>query len=210
MNVDWNIQKRSSNCVFCEKEFGDQETVHCFLNLHDAEALRKDYCLSCWGETKLERAGIEHFSYWQTHYRKVIPITKEDPVKRDQIELMLKKYITSESPAHKNLCYILAAMLERKRIISQKDTTTDPSGQKILVYEQNKTGETFLILDPQLKLNEIGGVQQQVKALLDEEAQQAAAATQPEAENEISEQSEEDEESVPEQTSEEEIAEQTS
>lgn len=85
------------------------------------------------------------------------------------VEVLIKKYLPSENPAHINLCYILAVMLERKKIFIHKDSTSKADGKKILVYENNKTEETFLIVDPQLKLAEIHGVQIQVKALLDEE-----------------------------------------
>ncbi len=174
MNIEWNIQKKGSACVACNAEFEEAQTVHCFLNLQDPEGLRKDYCRSCWEETKLERAGIDFFSCWQSRYRKVIPVVKEEPVKKDQVEGMLKKYLVSQNPAHQNLCYLLAVMLERKKIITHKDTTTDPSGKKLLVYEQNKTGETFFLTDPELKLAQIAAVQQQVKLLLDEEMKQPA------------------------------------
>ena len=40
------------------------------------------------------------------------------------------------------------------------------------MYENNKTGETLVITDPQLKLSEIPAVQRQVKALLDAELEQ--------------------------------------
>ncbi len=169
MNTDWNIQKRSAACSQCEKVFEDNHMLFCFINLQDPEETRKDYCTECWEETKLERAGIEFFSYWQTQYFKIIPVTKEEPVKRDQIELMLKKYIKSDSPGHINLCYILAVMLERKKILTHKDSTKDAEGKKLLIYENHKTGETFVITDPQLKLGQIAGVQQQVKTLLDDE-----------------------------------------
>jgi len=169
MNEEWNIQKRSSQCVTCQQAFANQQTLFCFLNLEDPEPIRKDYCQNCWEQVKDQSEKIPFYSFWQTRFRQVKLIAKEDPVKKDQVEALLKKYLSSENSAHKNLCYILAVMLERKKILSHKDTTTEPDGKNLLVYEHNKTGETFLISDPHLKLTEIQGVQQQVKALLDAE-----------------------------------------
>lgn len=169
MNIDWNIQKRSSQCVKCQKVFDDHETIHCFLNLSEREPVRKDLCRDCWEPFEQENEDVQYFSYWQTRYRKPVPVIKQDPVKRDLVEMMLKKYLQSENPAHRNLCYILAVMLERKKIIAHKDSSTEPDGTKILVYEHNKTGDTFVVADPQLKLGEIAGVQHQVKAMLDAE-----------------------------------------
>ena len=150
----------------------DQQTLCCFLNLKEASPVREDYCEPCWEQIKEEREEDPFFSYWQSRFRQIIPQVKEDPVKKDQVEILLKKYISSENPAHINLCYILAVMLERKRIIAHVDTKTEPTGKKLLIYEHNKSGETILIVDPQLKLTKIEPVQQQVKSLLDAELNQ--------------------------------------
>jgi len=61
--------------------------------------------------------------------------------------------------------YVLAAMLERKRLFRQVEKL-DQDGRTVLVYEHLKTGETFLITDPGLKLAELDAVQKEVMLLL--------------------------------------------
>ena len=62
--------------------------------------------------------------------------------------------------------YILAVMLERKRILRVKDQIkTD--GQRIFVYEHPKTGDVFTIPDPDLQLNQLETVQRDVADLLE-------------------------------------------
>jgi hypothetical protein len=75
---------------------------------------------------------------------------------------MLRRLLESNDPAHTNTRYLLAVMLERKRILRPQ-----PSADKgILVYERAGTGETFLIADPNLSLSDLARVQEEVTALL--------------------------------------------
>jgi hypothetical protein len=75
---------------------------------------------------------------------------------------MLRRLLESNDPAHVNTRYLLAVMLERKRILRPQ-----PSVEKgILVYEHARTGETFLIVDPALSLSDLVAVQEEVSALL--------------------------------------------
>jgi hypothetical protein len=57
-------------------------------------------------------------------------------------------------------------MLERQRVFVEREVRTDENDKRLVVYEHKKTGETFAIIDPQLKLNEIDPVQQEIMALL--------------------------------------------
>ena len=69
-------------------------------------------------------------------------------------------------------------MLERKKILRQTDTKfTDDN--KLLIYEHAKTGEVFIVLDPQLKLTEVEAVQTQVADLLGGGGNQQEEATEP-------------------------------
>ena len=75
---------------------------------------------------------------------------------------MLRRLLESNDPAHVNTRYLLAVMLERKRIL--RPQTSEDKG--ILVYEHSRTGETFLIVDPDLSLADLVAVQEEVSALL--------------------------------------------
>jgi hypothetical protein len=57
-------------------------------------------------------------------------------------------------------------MLERKKILVEKEVQTREDRTKIRIYEHKKTGETFLVVDPELKLAEIEKVQEEVVRLL--------------------------------------------
>ena len=62
--------------------------------------------------------------------------------------------------------YILAVMLERKRILKVKEQIKEESG-RVFIYEQPKSGDLFTIPDPNLKMEELEQVQIEVAALLE-------------------------------------------
>ena len=57
-------------------------------------------------------------------------------------------------------------MLERKRILAEKDVQKHDDGSKVIVYEHKKTGETFVIPDPGLHLDQLEHVQIEVVQML--------------------------------------------
>jgi hypothetical protein len=72
--------------------------------------------------------------------------------------------MASDSPSA-NACYVLAAMLERNRVLKQVKTESS-DGTRVLIYEQGTTGDVFLVPDPQLRLDELETVQNEVAQLL--------------------------------------------
>ena len=58
-------------------------------------------------------------------------------------------------------------MLERKRLLRPTGTRQDEAaGHKLLFYEHVRTGETFVVVDPGLRLDQIEEVQREVAGLL--------------------------------------------
>jgi hypothetical protein len=68
-------------------------------------------------------------------------------------------------PANANACYVLAAMLERKKILKQIQTEERDRG-RVLIYEHVKNGDVFVVPDPQLHLDQLEPVQNEVARLL--------------------------------------------
>jgi hypothetical protein len=87
-------------------------------------------------------------------------------MKKESAETLLRNMVAKEDADDTNAIYILAVMLERKKILVEKDVQTREDQTKIRVYEHKKTGETFLVIDPELKLAEIEKVQEEVVGLL--------------------------------------------
>jgi hypothetical protein len=164
---EWNIQSRAHACEACGKTFGDREIFHTLLSDERAGDLRRtDICEACWqnqfSEGARERKGF--ISHWQTIYEAPAPVV--DVIQKDTAETLLRKLIEQNDPRHAPAGYILAVMLERKRILKVKEQIVR-DGQRIFVYEQPKTGDIFTIADPNLRLDQLEEVQRDVAMLLE-------------------------------------------
>jgi len=163
--MNWEVQKRKNFCFQCQKEFEHNKkyTSALFFNEKE-EVLREDYCQTCWNE----KENRNSFSSWQGTYIKIVTEVKID--KKKIIEDLFKQYLHSPDPQHKNYCYILALMLERKKIISEKNKKikSKNTGKKLVIYEHNKTGEAFIIEDPEIALSEVGPLQREIVKILEE------------------------------------------
>jgi hypothetical protein len=84
---------------------------------------------------------------------------------KESVEELLRKLVSEDLPEHLNARYVLAILLERKRILKQVDIR-ESAEEKILIYEHAKTGEAFIIPDPRLRLDQLDSVQEEIYSLL--------------------------------------------
>ncbi|HMP84539.1 MAG TPA: hypothetical protein PKA41_17735, partial [Verrucomicrobiota bacterium] len=103
-------------------------------------------------------------SHWQGVYEAPPPVV--DPIQKDTAESLLRKLIELNDPRYVPAGYILAVMLERKRILKVKEQILN-EGKRTFIYEQPKTGDVFTITDPALRLDQLEQVQRDVAALLE-------------------------------------------
>jgi hypothetical protein len=165
---EWNIQSRAHACEACGKKLDDREIFHTLLSDERAGDLRRtDICEACWqnqfSEGARERKGF--ISHWQTIYETPPPMV--EAIQKDTAETVLRKLIGQNDPRYAPAAFILAVMLERKRILKVKEQIVR-DGQRIFVYEQPKTGDIFTIADPNLRLDQLEEVQRDVAMLLEQ------------------------------------------
>ena len=89
-----------------------------------------------------------------------------DPIHKDTAETLLRKLIEQNDPRYAPAGYILAVMLERKRVLKVKEQIVS-DGKRVFIYEQPGTGDVFTIADPDLRLDQLEAVQRDVAALLE-------------------------------------------
>jgi hypothetical protein len=77
----------------------------------------------------------------------------------------LRRLLAENDPANANACYVLAVMLERKRVLKQVKTE-QADERPVLVYEHAKSGDVFIVPEARLRLAELEHVQQEVSQLL--------------------------------------------
>lgn len=162
MAQDWDIKPRGDACVGCKEPFADKQGYYSALVFGKEGYARGDYCAKCW--PACEKSAMP-YSMWQGIFRMPAP-PPEEPLKKETAESLLRKLMEEEDDSKANAIYILAVMLERKRILVEKDVQRRPDGVWIRLYEHRKTAETFLIPDPRLRLDQIQDVQREVVALL--------------------------------------------
>lgn len=163
MNAEWNIRACADQCAACQTKFADRETLMSRLRFTADGYVRDDYCAGCWpGRTPGADAET---SAWSAVWHAPAPKAPE-ALRKETAESLLRELMETEDPSKRNVIFILAVMLERRRLLVEKEVQVQPDGVKIRVYEHKQTGESFVVPDPQLKLAEIESVQREVMELL--------------------------------------------
>jgi hypothetical protein len=148
---EWNIQSRAHACEACAQPFANRQIYHTLLFDEPPELRRSDICGDCWQKQNAgdprQRAGF--ISHWQGMYEAPPPLV--DPIHKDTAETLLRKLIEQNDPRYAPAGYILAVMLERKRVLKVKEQVVS-DGKRVFVYEQPGTGDIFTIADPDLRL----------------------------------------------------------
>jgi len=164
--MEWNLQSRGRECRACETAFKDKQIYHTLLFDEKQTYERHDVCEDCWtsqySEGATERKGF--VSHWQGVYLK--PQPTPEPMRKENAESLLRKLIEGNEPDSGPAIYILAVMLERKRILKVKEQIRSEEG-RVFVYEHPKNGDLFTIRDPELQLDQLEEVQKQVAQLME-------------------------------------------
>jgi hypothetical protein len=180
---EWDIRARSAVCSGCGLEFNDGQVCWSRLVFGAEGYARTDYCEPC---RERDEDAARTVSVWKGVFR-APPPPPQEPLKKETAESLLRNLMGEHPEAHATVIFILAAMLERKKLLVEREVRIDERDRRLRVYEHRKTGETFVISDPQLRLDQLQEVQEQVMAMLGgvpvEEPPEAlpAAPAEPEA-----------------------------
>jgi hypothetical protein len=163
---EWNIQSRAQACEGCQQPFADQQSYHTLLFDVPPDLRRTDICAPCWQKqsTKVAPTPAGFISHWQGVYE--APPSVVDAIQKETAETLLRKLIEQNDPRYAPAGYILAVMLERKRVLKVKEQIFR-DGKRTFIYEQPRTGDIFTIADPNLHLDQLEQVQRDVAALLE-------------------------------------------
>ena len=171
----WHIKARAHHCAVSEKPFEEGEPFFTAL-FPDPESdgyLRLDFSQEAW-ESRDEEVD-KPFSFWRTIYKppeleeKVEIVDKEDP------EALLSRLVEEDEAHTENARYILAVMLERKKLLVETDSQKTRTGL-LRIYQHRYSGEIFIVKDPQIPLSEIATIQEEVQQLLAPKEEEEDAA----------------------------------
>ncbi len=173
---EWNIQSRAHACEACGQPFADKQPYSTVLSEDGKELRRSDICEPCAQKNGDVRAGTGFISHWHGIFEVPPPVT--EAIHKDTAETLLRKLVEQNDPAHAPAAYILAVMLERKRILKVKEQIKR-DGKRIFIYEQPKTGDIFTIADPDFRLDQLEAVQRDVAQLLEHGLNPPAPVVEP-------------------------------
>jgi hypothetical protein len=161
LTQEWNIQSRALQCAVSGRPFEKGERVYSALYWREGQYVRVDLNGDSW---HARNDNIEPLSAWQADF---VPPTPPPPetLRKDDAESLLRRLVAANHSATLNSRYILALMLERKRVLRQIERQHQ-EGVSTLVYEHLPSGEVWLIEDPGLRLGELKSVQDEVAQLL--------------------------------------------
>jgi hypothetical protein len=164
MQQNWSIRSRAHQCALTGRPFEDGESFHTTIYFDPQENgyVRRDVCAEAWPQEREQRKPV---AAWKNIYQKVIAEAKPEIAPKESAQDLLQRFIEDGDPKTENARYILALMLERKRQLVQT-AEKEVDGAKMLFYENKKTGEIFIVRDPELRLDEIAQMQDEVASIL--------------------------------------------
>jgi hypothetical protein len=158
MQADWEIKSRAHACARTAREFQPGEVFFTMLTRDGDGFCREDLSEEAWNS---RNDNLQPFSFWKSKYEPPAARPPE-PLPRDDAEGLLRRLISDNDPTYANVRYILALMLERKRLLKPIESEDDD----MLVYEHVGTGETIVLANPHLGFDQIPEVQREVTLLL--------------------------------------------
>lgn len=158
---EWSIQHRAEACAVTGRPFVEGESFYTLL-FRDGDGFRRqDLSEEAWQQ---RNDNLQPFSFWRSRFEPPPPAPPE-PLAKESAEELFRRLVSQGEAANANACYVLAAMLERKRILKQIETQQAERG-RLLIYEHAGTGDVFVVPDPQLRLDQLEPVQAEVAQLL--------------------------------------------
>ena len=162
----WHVRSRGRECAATQRPFIDGETIitALFPDPESSGYLRRDYCVDGWAT--YQESGDAPFSFWRTKFSAPNGNETANPVEKLSAEEILIRLVEEDEDHTENARFILAVMLERQKLLRETDNQHTPTGI-LRVYEHRKTGEVFIVKDPNIPLSDVEAVQQEVFILLE-------------------------------------------
>jgi len=162
----WHLKSRAHKCAATERSFEDGEVFYTaiFPDPESEAYERRDYCMEAWESRPAD--AEPPFSFWRSVYKPPVHEEKPEVVDKNDVEGLLQKFVEEDEEHTENMRYILAVMLERQKLLVETDKQETPNGL-LRIYEHRKTGEVFIVKDPQVALSEVDGIQEEIREFLE-------------------------------------------
>ncbi|MCQ4573724.1 MAG: hypothetical protein NOU37_00525 [Candidatus Brocadiales bacterium] len=163
--MEWNIVKNTGECGKCRKTLQEEEVIYSCLLLETNAFSRTDFCENCWENT----SDAPFFSFWKTNVpQKNIPRQKLiDNAAMLNLFLRLgenEKY--HDEPWAKNMRYVLALFLMRKKLLKLEKQGSDDLGEFMELYSVEED-KLFKMHTPKLSEEEVMRLNDEIMKLFD-------------------------------------------
>lgn len=175
----WHVRSRGRECAATQRHFADGESIitALFPDPESSGYLRRDYCVEGWN---LQQEQDEKpFSFWRSTYSAPTNNDAQQAAEKLSAEEILRRLVEEDEDHTENTRFILAVMLERQKILRETDSQRTPNGI-LRVYEQRKTGEIYIVKDPDIPLSQVEAVQNEVIILLENNGRSPSPEAEPE------------------------------
>jgi len=156
--MDWNIRPRSETCQISGKSFVEDELFYTLLFETGDEIERKDISEEAWQNLPEVDRGVSH---WKALFKPSAP-AEQEAVRKEDAESELRVLLESKNPLDAKVCFFLALLLERKRVLKRREIR-NLQEHRVIVYEHAATQETFLVPDPDFKISDAPLIQEELQ-----------------------------------------------
>ncbi len=159
MSENWKIETTNAVCWSCSAKIEEESDFFSLLITEEETFVRRDLCLSCWKKDKWKEQA---FAFWRTTRKpKEAPLRKYAHIDIPMVwSIFSSMNDTVEDKQEKNVRYLLALMLLRRRFLRLKQ-----SRENLLVLE-DRNGTRYHVEDPVLNEEQMNGLTSQLHALL--------------------------------------------
>ncbi|NJK91228.1 MAG: hypothetical protein HC904_04965 [Blastochloris sp.] len=155
--MEWNIKARSESCQITGRAFLDEEWFYTVLNDTVEGVQRQDLSEEAW-------AGFQHspdeLSFWKSQF-KASPAAASEAVGKEDAESELRRLLSKPEEGDAKVCFLLALLLERKRILKARERYSK-DGRRHVLYEHMGTQETFIVPEVEFKLSELDSLRDEL------------------------------------------------
>jgi hypothetical protein len=165
LHETWHLRSRARQCSATDTPFTEGQPIvtAIFPDPESSGYLRKDFLEEAWKQRGEE--DEKPFSSWRTTYSPILITENPQAVTKQGAEELLRSLVEEDQEHTENTRYILALMLERQKLLRETDSQPT-SGGTLRIYEHRKTGEVFIVKDPNIPLDQVEKIQEEVILLL--------------------------------------------
>src|SRR3954465_8586427 len=150
LSNEWPIKHRADACARTGRPFQPGEQFYTLLFREGDTFRREDLSEQA---SQAPNENIQPFSFWKSRYEPP-PATPPEPLGKENAEELLRRLLAENNPANANACYVLAVMLERKRMLKPVKTH-ETADRPVLIYEHAKNGDVFIVPEVKLHLDQL-------------------------------------------------------